>query len=378
MLLVRRADNRRVFVLGAAGLVPAALVTLLLVHQPSIGDRLLYPMLRGPLSLVAYGLALATVIAWAITSNRLSRLSLSGLAWAGVTVLLCIGPFVESKPRDRLFAFELGDGDVAWDDSRAAAGPVLDCDDAASGQDTGSANGCYLVATEVDARSLVGFDPATGVQEWRDEIDDPQEYEAEVAEALAAGAYVPDPSADPRPTVSRDAPGLTVVDGRVEPAGDDDGIPWRLEFPGEDVLAVARSGDSGYAYVSTPGADAPGTDVCDRDPHASHCDPAGAVVRFNATNGDVEWRSALPESMVVQAGAPAIAAVEDTVVVAGGERIGALEAVDGALRWTQNVVALGNSRSYALPGAIQQVVMWDPAGGSEDHSRVFLSALPER
>ena len=82
--------------------------------------------------------------------------------------------------------------------------------------------------------------------------------------------------------------------------------------------------------------------------------------------------------MVVQAGAPAIAAVEDTVVVAGGERIGALEAVDGALRWTQNVVALGKSRSYALPGAIQQVVIWDPAGGSDDHSRVFLSALPER
>ena len=125
MLLVRRADSRRVFVLGAAGLVPAALVTLLLVHQPSIGDRLLYPMLRGSLTLVAYGLALATVIAWATTSNRLSRPSLSGLAWAGVTVLLCIGPFVESIPRDRLFAFELGDGDVAWDGSRAAAGPVL-------------------------------------------------------------------------------------------------------------------------------------------------------------------------------------------------------------------------------------------------------------
>ena len=47
MLLVARVDSRRVFVLGVAGLVPAALVTLLLVHQPSIGARRLYPMLRG-------------------------------------------------------------------------------------------------------------------------------------------------------------------------------------------------------------------------------------------------------------------------------------------------------------------------------------------
>ena len=98
VLLVKRVDSRRVFVLGVAGLVPAALVTLLLVHQPSIGDRRLYPMLRGPLTLVGLGLALATLIAWATASNRLSRPSLSGLAWAGVTVLLCIGPFLESAP----------------------------------------------------------------------------------------------------------------------------------------------------------------------------------------------------------------------------------------------------------------------------------------
>ena len=45
--VVTRMDSRRVFVLGVAGLVPAALVTLLLVHQPSIGARRLYPMLRG-------------------------------------------------------------------------------------------------------------------------------------------------------------------------------------------------------------------------------------------------------------------------------------------------------------------------------------------
>ena len=77
----------------------------------------------------------------------------------------------------------------------------------------------------------------------------------------------------------------------------------------------------------------------------------GAVVSFDATNGEVDWRSALPESMAVtideaemELGTPAIAADDDTVVVAGGERIGALDADDGALRWTQNVVSLGKSR----------------------------------
>jgi PQQ-like domain len=361
MLLVGRGDNRRVFVLGAAGLVPAAIVTLLLVHQPSIGDRLLYPMLRGALTLVAYGLALATVIAWATSSNRLSRPSLSGLAWAGVTVLLCIGPFVESTPRDRLFAFRLGGG-VAWDSSRAAAGPVLiGCDIAESGGDTASPERCELVATEVDERSLVGFDPRTGEQQWRGDIDDPptdpEDAEA-FARAVEGGAYVPEENtAEPRPPVSVDAPGLTVVDGHVEPAGDDGPASWRLEFPGEDVLAVARSHDSGYAYVSTPAAD-------DDDR------PAGAIVSFDATNGDVHWRSALPESMAVATGTPAIAANDDTVVVAGGEWIGALAADDGHLSWTENVVSLGKSRSYALPGAVQQVLIWD--------NLVFLSALPAR
>ena len=47
MLLVARVDSRRVLALGVAGLVPAALVTLLLVHQPSIGARRLYPLLAG-------------------------------------------------------------------------------------------------------------------------------------------------------------------------------------------------------------------------------------------------------------------------------------------------------------------------------------------
>ena len=98
-LLVTRVDSRRVLVLGLVGLVPAALVTLLVVHQPSIGDRRLYPMVRGPLALVGLVLALATVITWATAPDRLGRASLSGLAWAGVTTILCIGPFLESTPR---------------------------------------------------------------------------------------------------------------------------------------------------------------------------------------------------------------------------------------------------------------------------------------
>jgi outer membrane protein assembly factor BamB len=112
MLLVTRVDHRRVLAFGVAGLVPAALVTLLLVHQPSIGDRRLYPLLRGPLTLIGLALALVAFVTWATTPPRLSRPSLTGLAWAGVTTILCIGPFIESTPRARLFALELATGDV--------------------------------------------------------------------------------------------------------------------------------------------------------------------------------------------------------------------------------------------------------------------------
>ena len=114
MLLVARVDSRRVLALGVAGLVPAALVTLLLVHQPSIGARRLYPLLRGSIALLGLCLALATLITWACSPSRRSRGSLCGLAWAGVTGLLCIGPFLESTPRPRLYALELDDGDVLW------------------------------------------------------------------------------------------------------------------------------------------------------------------------------------------------------------------------------------------------------------------------
>ncbi len=65
---------------------------------------------------------------------------------------------------------------------------------------------------------------------------------------------------------------------------------------------------------------------------------------------------------------PALAASDEVVVVAGGERIGVLEADDGRLRWTQSVAELGKSRGYALPGAGQQVLVND--------ALVFLSTTP--
>jgi outer membrane protein assembly factor BamB len=339
MLLVARVDSRRVFLLGVAGLVPAALVTLLLVHQPSMGSRPLYPLLRGSLALVGLGLALAPSISQATTSNRLGRSSLCGLAWAGVTVLLCIGPFLESAPRARLYALEVGTGRVVWATSRVAAAPVLVEGD--------------LVVTDVDAKSFVGLDPATGGERWRHEIDD-ADTEPLVAGAVAAGAYVPEGNTTPAPiapsTVTRD---VRVVGGHLEATDNGGGSSWSLPFGGERVLAVAQSGDSAFAYVSTPGATGP---------------PSGAIVALDVDDGEIRWQRALPAEVVASAGTPAIGSNGDVVVVAGGEKIGVLDAGNGDLRWTESVVTLGKSRGYALPGAVQQLIVTD--------TLVYLSATP--
>lgn len=340
MLLVARVDSRRVFMLGVAGLVPAALVTLLLVHQPSIGDRRLYPMLRGSLALAGLLLALATVISWATAPNRVSRSSLCGLAWAALTVLLCIGPFLESTPRARLYALELGTGDVVWSTSRVAVEPVLVDGD--------------LVVADLDEQSLVGLDPTTGRERWRHRIVDADTVPV-VARAVAAGAYIPESNALSPTPVAQSAPGAAaVVDGHLEAAGDDRRSAWSLMLPGETVVAVTQSGTSVYAYVSTPGASGV---------------PGGAVVKVGIDDGIVMWRTALPEPVVAKVGAATIGASTDAVVVAGGERIGVLDAADGMLRWTQSVVVLGKSRGYALPGAVQHVIVTD--------SLVFLSATPD-
>ncbi len=120
------------------------------------------------------------------------------------------------------------------------------------------------------------------------------------------------------------------------------------------MLAVTQSGSNAYAYVSTPAAAGA---------------PGGAVVRIDADDGRVLWRVSLPATVAVSTGTPAIEAGSDAVVVAGGERVAVLDADSGRERWTQSVVTLGKSRGYALPGAVQQVIVTD--------SLVFLSATSD-
>jgi len=318
MLTFTRADGRRVFVLGVAGLVPAVLVTLLLVHQPSIGGRRLYPMLRGPLAAVGLALVLVTMVAWATDFSRFSRSSLSGLAWAGLAGLLCIGPLLESTPRARLYAIELDTGEVAWLWKRAVTAPDL-------------VDGA-LVVTDVGSEDLIGLDPGTGDELWR---------RPATAEDARSSPDV-EPTSDPQ-----------VVNGAIRATGDPP--PWTLSFPGDTVVVVTSSGDDGYAYVTTRGA-------------ADESD-GGAIVRFDVGDGTVHWRVALPESVVVGSGLPAIGANGDSVVVAGGERIAALAAGTGQLRWSASIASLGRSRGYVLPGAVQQVIVTD--------AMVYLLATPQ-
>ncbi len=286
MLLVTPVHSRRVLVLGAAGLVPAALVTLLFVHQPSIGDRRLYPLLRGSVTVVGLGLALAALITWATASGRLSRSSLSGLAWAGVTTILCIGPFLESNPRPRLYALDLDTGELVETSSQ----------------------------------------PDTG-------------------QATAGGASAP--GSEDTVTTTGDV-GVDVGAAGLEGKG------WSMPFPGEEVLAVTRAGDSLYVYVATPGATG---------------QAGGRILKVDAESGDIVWPRALPEAVAVADGRADIAANDDVVVVAGGVEVAALDADDGEQRWTANVVELGKSRGYALPGAVQEVAIRDDLA--------LLSTTPE-
>lgn len=313
MLSVSRADERRVFALGVAGLVPAALLTLLLVHQPSIGGRRLYPMLRGSLTVAGLALALVTVVAWASGANRFNRTTLSGLAWAGVTVLLCIGPFIESRPRARLYALDINTGDVEWSETGVIAPVLVDGD---------------LVVTDADSGELVRLDPATG------------DERRPAAETDPATLPVVDGDVGDR---------LEIVDGGIEGAGD--GETWTLPLSGETVMDIARSGEDAYAYVSTSGAAG---------------DDGGAIVSFDVDDGEVRWRAALPRPVTADGGTPAIDASGGAVVIAGGERIAALSADDGHMLWSQSVVSLGKSRGYAQPGAVQQLIVTE--------SLVYLSA----
>jgi outer membrane protein assembly factor BamB len=317
MPLVTGLDGRRVFVFGVAGLVPAALVTLLLVHQPSIGGRRLYPMLRGPLVVVGLALALVTLVAWATDTHRFTRSGVTGLAWAGLTGLLCIGPLLESTPRARLYALELGTGELAWVWKRAVTDPVLVDGD--------------LVVTDVGSGDLIGLDPETGDERWR------RPATGEDATSLPDVA----PASGPR-----------VVDGEVR--ADGDAPPWALPLPGDTVVVVRQAGGDGYAYVTTPGADG---------------SEGGAIVRFDVDDGTVRWRVALPDEVEVGTGTPAIGASRDAVVVAGGERVAELAAGNGQIRWSSSIASLGKSRGYVLPGSVQQVIVTD--------DMVYLLATPQ-
>jgi outer membrane protein assembly factor BamB len=275
-------------------------------------------MLRGPLAAIGLALTLATVVAWATDSGRFSRSPLSGLAWAGLAGLLCIGPFLESTPRARLYALELATGEVAWLRKRAVTAPVL-------------VDGA-LVVTDVGSEDLIGLDPATGDELWR----------------RAASAE----DARSSPDVEA-ASGPRIVDGAIRATGDPS--PWTLAWPGDTVVVVTRSGDDGYAYVTTRGA-------------AAESD-GGAIVRFDVDDGTVRWRVALPESVVVGSGMPAIHANGDAVVVAGGERIAALAAGTGQIWWSESIASLGRSRGYVLPGSVQQVIVTE--------AMVYLLATPQ-
>ncbi len=81
----------------------------------------------------------------------------------------------------------------------------------------------------------------------------------------------------------------------------------------------------------------------------------------------MKWRRTLPAAVV--ADHPAIDANAALVAVAGGGRIGTFSARDGGELWTVSVVSLGKSRQYALPGAVQRVVLTD--------CRLFLSLATE-
>ena len=124
-----------------------------------------------------------------------------------------------------------------------------------------------------------------------------------------------------------------------------------ISFPGERVVTWARFGHRTYVYVATDGADGP---------------VAGAIAAIDG-HGHVLWRRDLPAAVV--ADHPVMDANADVVVVAGGERLLVFPLVPGRRAVDRQ---RGHSRQeprYALPGAVQQVVL--------DDSRLFLSLAPE-
>ena len=128
----------------------------------------------------------------------------------------------------------------------------------------------------------------------------------------------------------------------------------RCRCLGSGPSTSPSTGDDAYAYVVSPGAT--GTS-------------GAAILAVDVADGDVRWRRSLPEQVAATAEAETIDASADAVVVAGGERVAALDAGNGLLRWSASVASLGKSRGYALPGAVQHVTVAGPL--------VFLSTTPD-
>ena len=321
MVLVARMDSRRVFVLGVAGLVPAALVTLLLVHQPSIGARRLYPMLRGPLTVAGFGLALATLIAWASATNRLSRLSLSGLAWAARDGAAVHRPVRrEHAARPACSPWTCAPAAVAWATSRAAEAPVF-VDD-------------VLVVPKRMRGCSSDWNRRAGGRCGVASID--------AGGAGRTGAGCPPDESSPSSTGTSRLP-ATVRPGR-----------GRWSFRGSECSPSPKR-----ATARTP--------TCRR--RGSTVSPAGGDRQVRHGDRRRPVAEGAPGAGRRDGGAP------DNRRQRRRRRRRRRRADRGARRqtvacwWTQSVVSLGKSRGYALPGAVQQVIVGD--------SLVFLSATAD-
>lgn len=415
--------GQRTLLLGLAGLLPASLVVLLLVNQPTYGEWRLYPSLRLPLAGAALGLAVATLVSWALADRRLGARALMGLAWAGVTVLIAIGPFLEASPRPRLYALDLQTGQVQWATTRSGEAPIVIDGD--------------LYVTDPDDRALIALDPSTGDELWRDRLrpsrphSRPLPVAATLAAASSTGEVIPlDPlqtrqgsGAPFRGCVATRRGPVLVSDGATAFATtgqrcDDDGAAaayrdgvvfvtdhavgqvsaldaatgaaqWRAPVTaarspvvlegrlgvvsgtsGPFVVLDASNGErvreldlAGEDVVAVAGADS--TFYLYTASSLAGPGRSGTIVALDATTGQLRWRRTLPAAVVAAGGPPALGAHDRGLVVGGGPRVVDLDASTGEVHWGVDVTTLGKSRRYALPGSLQRVTVAD--------GRVFLS-----
>lgn len=416
--------GKRTLLLGLLALVPALLVAILLVHQPSYGDWHLYATLRLPVAGAALVLSAAAVASFALGPDRLRGAALGGLAWAAVAALIAIGPFLEASPRARLYALDARTGAVKWVNARAGESPMVIAG--------------HLYVTDPGDRALVALDVASGKERWRDRLRPGHSRsralprDATLVAATANGGVIVDATtggtgAGSSACVPVDRGPVLVADGTSAYAttdrqcqdqgatagyriGADDSTVFLVDRAKDFVRAVdARTGaerwrvsvraaqlpvvlDSRIAVASGTGgplvvldadtgqtvreisfagerirATAGADDmiyVYTASPVAGG-DQSGTVVALDAHTGALRWRSSLRSDEAPASGLPALGAYGGGVVVAGGPRVVDLDAADGAARWSVDVTELGQSRRYALAGSSQRVTVAD--------GRVFLS-----